>query len=67
MLPPKLIRQDAVYKKGATMGEQLRFLSLGVKQMIISKDPEVLKIVGLIPLEYGKILVDVDLETKCIL
>ena len=64
MIPPKLVRQDAVYKKCETLGETLRYLSLGTKQMIISKDKELNKIVNLIPIEYGKTLVDHDLDLK---
>lgn len=64
MLPPKLVRQDAVYKKCQTLGESLRYLSLGVKQIILSKDKDLAKIVNIIPLEFGKILVDCDSDAK---
>ena len=53
-----------MYKKCETLGEQTRYLSLGVKQIIISKDKDLQKVVNLIPVEYGKILLDADLETK---
>ena len=64
VIPPKLVRQDAVYKKCENVGESLRYLSLGIKQMIISRDKEMAKIVNLIPIEYGKILVDCDTDSK---
>eukprot|EP00826_Nyctotherus_ovalis_P023388 TRINITY_DN1796_c0_g2_i7.p1 TRINITY_DN1796_c0_g2~~TRINITY_DN1796_c0_g2_i7.p1 ORF type:complete len:215 (+),score=30.18 TRINITY_DN1796_c0_g2_i7:894-1538(+) len=66
LLPPKLVRQDQVYKKCNTIGEQLRYLSLGLKQLVISKDKELLKIVNVIPIEQGAILLDYDLESQCV-
>ncbi len=67
VLPPRMVRQDVVYKKCETLGESMRYLSLGIKQIIISRDKELSKIVNLIPLEYGKILVDYDMDVKSIL
>jgi len=65
LIPPKLIRQDPVYKKSNTLGKELRYVSLGVKQMIISKDKELNKIVNVIPIDNGTILLNYDLENKC--
>ncbi len=58
VLPPKLVRQDEVMKKCARIGTSLRYLSMGTKQLIISKDKEVRQIVNLIPIERGTLLLE---------
>ena len=62
VLPPALIRQDEVYKKCARFGKSLRYLSMGTKQLIISKDKEVRQIVNLIPIERGTMLLEQSAE-----
>ena len=65
LIAPTFIRQDQIYKKCKTLGEELRYISLGLKQLIISKDKELLKIVNIIPIERGMIIMDFNLESKC--
>ena len=53
VLPPKAVKKGKVFKKKKTVGYTERYLMLGHSQLLIARDPNFEKIVGLIPLEGG--------------
>ena len=53
VLPPKALYIGECLKKNNTLGWEKRFLMLGHSQLLIARDPNFEKVVGVIPLEGG--------------